>query len=805
MTEPVPLTAEQVAWRCDPASLGFETTEEVPPLQGLIGQARALDALELGLQLKAPGYNVYVGGPTGSGRASTVRREAERIAKGRQTPLDYCYIHNFLIPYRPLSVALPTGKGPELARDVRTLVDTASREIPKAFESEAFQRKRAELFQSAAAQHDQVMAELATFAKGLSFSVQASPGQVMTVPLGENGEPLTPEEFEQLPPPLKADTQLRNRQVQQEIDKVFLGLRRLDRETHGRLDTLAREAAETAVGHYFAAVVDQYAPYARITEFLMAMQTDLVEHVGNQHDGTPDPEAAAGARRQAVEGRYTVNVLVTSPSADGAPIVFEPNPTYYNLLGRVDYRPGPSGMTTDVTLIKPGALHRANGGFLIIQARDLLLSPYAYEALKRALRDGEVGVENMGDQMSPLPTTSLRPEPIPLDVKVILIGDLRTYLALYQLDEDFSALFKVKAQFATTMDRTEESIKAVAAFVSGQVQELGTPPFDKGAVARVVEEACRLAEDQERLATQFDSLAELVAESGYIARRAGADKVLAEHVDAAWQAEKHRVNLSEDEIGRMIADGTIMIDTESNVVGQVNGLSVIDLGDHAFGHPSRITASVGVGSQGVVNIEREANLSGPTHSKGVLILSGYLREKYAAKTPLALTASLAFEQTYSGVDGDSASAAELCALLSALADAPIRQCVAMTGSINQRGEIQAVGGVTHKVEGFFDVCKGRGLDGRQGVILPASNVRHLVLRQEVTDAIARGEFRIWAIRTVDEAIELLTGCEAGVKQPDGAYAAGTVHASVQQRLTAMADSLKQFGSDQQWLHPDRLG
>lgn len=793
MTELSPLRPEQLAWRCNPDQLGFESTEEVPPLQTLVGQDRALDALGLGLALEAPGYNVYVAGPTGSGRASTVRKEAERIAQRRAPPPDYCYIHNFGVPYRPISLAVPTGKGPELARDVRLLVETASREIPKGFESEEFQRKRSELFQAAAAQHDEVMAEVSTFANRLGFSVQASPGQVMMVPLRENGEPMTPEEFERLTPPVKADMQLRNRQVQQEIDKAFLGLRRLDRDAQVRLDTLGREFAAAAVGPYFDALADKYVQHQQITEFLMAVQADLIEHLGATHDGPPGSDLAATARHQAVEGRYAVNVLVTSSVGAGAPIFFEPNPTYYNLLGRVDYRPGPTGMTTDVTLIKPGALHRANGGFLIIQARDLLLSPNAYEALKRALRDGEIRVENLGDQMNPLPTTSLRPEPIPLKVKVILIGDVYTYLALYQMDEDFSALFKVKAQFATSMERTEESIRAVAGFVSGQVRALGAPPFAKDAVARVIDYASRLAEDQERLATRFDTLANLVAESGHLARQAGAAHVVAEHVDAALLAEDRRVNLPEDEIGRLIRQGTISIDTELEIVGQVNGLSVINLGDHTFGHPSRITASVGVGNRGVVNIEREANLSGPTHSKGVLILGGYLWEKYAAKTPLGLTASIAFEQTYSGVDGDSASGAELCALLSALGDLPIRQSLAMTGSINQRGEIQAVGGVTHKVEGFFDVCRPRGLDGRHGVILPASNVRHLALRREVIEAVAEGKFRIWAVSSVDEAIELLMGIPAGTRQADEVYPKGSVHALVQDRLSAMAQTLKELG------------
>lgn len=791
-----PLAPERLAWRCDPASLGFDFTDEIPPLEGLVGQDRALGAIELGLDLEAPGYNLYVAGPAGSGRTTTVQREAARLAARKPTPGDWCYINNFEVPYRPLAVLLPTGMGPEFARDLEGLVTSFRQEIPKLLESEGFQRRRAEIVRSASERHESAMADVSAFARKLGFGVQLTPGQVMVVPLHPSGEPMKSEEFEQLTPEVKTDLQERNHRVQDELDKSFLTHRHLDQEAQEHLEALSREFAELGVGHLFDALRMKYAGYLKLVEYLSTVQSDLVAHVDAFREAPRDgPEGAQEVVHRTVDGKYAVNALVSNAPAGGAPIVFEPNPTYYNLVGRIDYKPGPTSMATDLTLIKPGALHRANGGFLIMQARDLLLSPHAWEALKRALRDGEIRVENLGDQLSPLPTTTLQPEPIPLSVKVILIGDVQTYMTLYQMDEDFSTLFKVKAQFAAAMDRTDEAIRAIAGFVSGQVHSLGGPAFSREAVARVVEHASRLAEDQDRLATRFDGLGELVVEASHWARQESADRVGAEHVDKALASREQRVNLVEEELHRVIQQGTIAIDTDASVVGQVNGLSVLDLGDHTFGQPSRITASVGMGSEGVINIEREAHLSGPTHNKGVLILSGYLREQYASNAPLALSAGLAFEQSYGGVDGDSASTAELCALISAIADVPIRQSIAVTGSINQRGQIQAVGGVTHKIEGFFAVCEARGLTGEQGVTIPASNVRHLVLKREVVKAVAEGKFRIWGLRTLDEALELLTGIPAGARAEDGSYPEGTVHYRAQRRLNQMAATLAQFGGN----------
>lgn len=783
-----PLAPDQLAWRCDPATLGFESTTEVSPLQGLVGQERALEALGLALELQAPGYNVFVGGPSGSGRTTTVHREAARLAAQKPAPPDWCYIHNFEVPYRPVSVQLPTGKGVEFARDMHELVEASGREIPRVFESEAYRRRRGEIIQGASARHDALNTQVTEFASHLGFNLQMAPGQVLAVPVTESGEPMTPEQFEHLSAEGRAEFQSRNRQILEEIDKTFLSHRHVERETQEALASLDREFAQQSVGPGFELLRSKYGAFPTILAYLDAVRADLVDHLEAFREASGSESQAAGGKDD-LAVRYAVNALVANSAENGAPIVFEPNPSYYNLLGRVDYRSGLGVGGTDLTLIKPGALHRANGGFLVIEARDLLLSPGAWDVLKRALRDREIRIENLGEQFSPIPVMTLRPEPIPLAVKVILIGDLATYMILYHLDEEFSALFKVKAQFAPSMERTPETVRAVAGFIRGEADRIGLLPFSAEAAARVVEHASRLAEDQERLATRFDALGEVVAEASYWASRERAEVVGKPHVEAALAAKERRMDLAENELRRAVAQGAIDIDTTSEVVGQVNGLSILDLGDHVFGHPSKITASVGMGTDGLVNIEREAHLSGPTHSKGVMILGGYLREKYAQGAPIALSASLAFEQTYAGVDGDSASAAELCALISALAELPIHQSIAITGSVNQRGEIQAVGGVTRKIEGFFDICKSRGLDGRHGVIIPASNVRHLVLRADVISAAAEGRFRVWPVKTVDEAIEILVDAPAGEALADGSYSVLSVHERVRTRLVTMAEVL----------------
>jgi predicted ATP-dependent protease len=787
---PAPLAPPQLRWRCDPDLLGFATTAEVPPLEGTLGQERGVDAIILGLNLDAPGYNLYVAGPSGTGRTTTVRQQVARVAAQRRPASDWCYLHNFEEPAQPIALQLPAGRGRELAQDVEHVIAVCQRDIPKLFESEQYERDRQAVVQRLHGQREQRLEALAKVAEQLGFELSLTPTGILTTPLRQPGKPMSQEAFELLPDEEKAAIRARSQQLDAEIEETMRAIRRLEREVQEQLRALDRQAVLFAVGHVVDDLRRKYVDTAAIAHHLDAIQSDLIEHLDEFRSAKQAPESAPPD--QSAYHRFRVNVLVTSDPTDGAPVVFEPNPTYYNLSGRIDYRATVGAMYTDTTLIRAGALHRANGGFLVLEARDVLLNPFSWDALKRALRDGEVRIENLGEQLSAFPTAVLKPQPIPLRVKVVLVGDLTTFMLLYQLDEDFHKLFKIKAQFGPTMERTPDTLRAYAGFISSQVQARALLPFCKDAVAQVIEQAVRLADDQERLTTAFDEIVELAVEASYWAQQAGAPEVHAGHVARALAEQERRANLLEVEVQRMIQQQTITIATRTEVTGQVNGLSIIDLGDYTFAHPTRITARTGMGSEGVVNVEREARLSGRTHSKGVMTLTGYLLGMYAHEQPLSLSARLAFEQVYSEVDGDSASSAELYALLSSLADVPIKQAIAVTGSVNQRGEIQAIGGVTRKIEGFFTTCVAQGLSGEQGVVIPQANVRHLMLKQEVLDAVAAGQFHVWAVRTVDEGIALLTGLPAGERRPDGSYPEGTIHGRVQSRLATLATHLTKF-------------
>jgi predicted ATP-dependent protease len=752
--------------------------------------------VSLGLALDTSDFHVFVAGPTGSGRTTTVRALVAHAAGGSPAAPDWCYLHNFDQPSQPIAVRLPAGRGPELAHDLDELVADVRREIPRVFEGEQYRQRQAEIARQLTKQRDALFDQVRAMAEQLGFAVELTPTGVITVPLLEPGKPVTEEAFRLLPDEKQAELRNKMHEIARRTEDVLLAVRDLQRDSRERLRALDREVVGFAVGHLLDALRTKYVEVFAVIEHLEALQADLVAHLdefrsteGEREDAPTLPFMTGPAY-----DRYRVNVLVTSDPSHGAPMVFEPNPTYYNLLGRIDYRASIAAMVTDFRLIRPGALHRANGGYLVLQARDVLLSPFAWDGLKRALREGELCIENLGEQFSAFPSATLKPVPVPLHVKVVLIGDLLTYTLLNLLDPGFPRLFKIKAEFGPDMQRSPEAMRAYAAFISGQVQARGLLPFGADAVARVIEHGARLAEHQERLATRFQTISNLLVESGYLASQSGAEHVQAQHVEQALAAQEHRLNLYEERLQRQIAEGTVDIDTQGLVIGQINGLSVFELGDYAFARPTRITARVGLGEGGVVDIQREVKLSGPTHAKGVLILNGYMLDQYARTTPLALSARLTFEQTYGEVEGDSASSTELYALLSALAEVPIRQGVAVTGSVNQRGQIQAVGGVTTKIEGFFAVCKAQGLDGNQGVIIPAANVRHLMLKPEVVEAVAKGQFHVWAVRTVDEGIELLTGMAAGERQTDGSFPAGSVHAQVQQRLVTLATRLVEFGA-----------
>ena len=663
-----PLALQDLRWRCDAATLGFETTDDVRPLDGFVGQERAVSAIELAIRIGAPDYNVFVAGAAGTGRTSVTAHLVRKAAAARPASSDWCYLHNFREPDRPIAVGLPAGKGRELAADLDELIEQCRADPP----------------------------------------TRATVGT--------------------------------------------------------RLETLR----------------GKYASIPGVIRHVDAIQEELIKRV------LPPSWALFGA-----------NVFVRQDPAAGAPLVFEANPTFPNLVGRIDYSPSPAGMDTDFRNIRAGAIQRANGGYLVMNARDLLANQSAYDALKRALREGAVTVESSPDQNAALPVATLRPEPVPLQIRVVLIGDAGLYTLLRDRDEDFGRLFKIKAEFTALMDRTAPAIQAYASFIARSIRTQGLLRFSADAVARVIEEGARLAEDRNRLTARFGVVEELLVESHAAACARAEKTVRAVDVAGALDARGRRSDLIEEELQRLIDEGVIAIETDSKIVGQVNGLAVRELGDYTFARPTRITVRTGPGFEGVLDIERQTHLSGPSHTKGVLTLEGYLLGKYGQRKPLALTARLTFEQTYGGVDGDSASSPELYAVLSSLANLPIDQGIAVTGSVDQRGDIQAIGGVNEKVEGHFVVCRARGLTGRQGVIIPKANVRNLMLDPEVIDAVAAKKFHVWAVTSIDEGIELLTGVPAGEARNDGSYPPDSVHGRVQARLAAYAEDLERYARPSQ--------
>lgn len=800
---PLELSAADVRNVCDPDSLGFETTASIGPSIGTVGQDRAIDAVMFGLEIGARGYNLFVAGASGSGRATTVLAKVHETAARMPVARDWVYVHNFADSYRPLAISLPAGMGRYLARDLDLLVQHCKVEIPKVFEAEHYQRQRAEIMRALEAQRQTHYQTLEAEANEVGLTVQFGPSGIITIPLLE-GRPMKPEEFEQLSQEDRQRFQQAGEGLQAPMMAFVKQVRDLEQATLEQLKALDRESVLFAVGHMVEGLTEQYEAHPKVVAHLHAIEADIVEnHQTFRPQPSPDDQQASQQPRPAVSAaaprfedpysRYRANVLVSRDPNGGAPVVYEVNPTYYNLFGRVDYQAAFGTLNTDFRLIKPGALHQANGGFLVLQARDVLLNPFAWEGLKRSLSCEEVVIENIGEINSVLPTLTVRPEPVPLQVKVILIGNREIFNALYQADEAFRKLFKVKADFDTDTERDPETVQVYAAFVRARIEREGLPQFHKSAVAKIVEHGSRLREHQDKLSTRFGDLADVVTEAAFWARKTGSTVVMAEHVDRAIAQKEHRSSLPRDKTQEVIREGTIQIATQGTAVGQINGLSVLDTGDSTFGIPSRITARVALGTSGISNIERAIEMSGRIHSKGVLILSAFLAARYAQNKPLNISASLTFEQLYNDVDGDSASSTELYALLSALSGLPLRQDIAVTGSVNQYGEVQAVGGVQFKIEGFFDLCAARGLTGAQGVMMPRTNVRHIMLREDVQQAVAEGRFHIYAVGSIDEGVELLTGVPAGQPDTDGHYPEGSVNALVDKRLEEYALRLREFG------------
>ncbi len=784
---------DQARWTCRPEDLPFETTTDLPLGDSIVGQARAVTALDFGLTVPQPGYNIFVAGPPGTGRTTYTHSKVAQMAAAQPVPSDWIYVHNFQQPDQPLAIPMPPGQGSRFRREVERLVDELKDAIRKLFASETFEAKRSGAIQSFEQQANGIWRDLEQEARRLGFALQRTPMGIVTVPISASGEPLGDEQLGQLTQPHRQELERRARTLQENVGDATRKVRSIEREAREAIQELERSAVLSVANHAVDALKQAYAEHPRIVAWLDGFLADVVErHDDFKDEGEQQPQLPFLPRRGAEFTRYRVNLLIDNNQTKGAPVVLELNPTYYNLFGKAEYRGEFGAMVTDFTMIKPGALHRANGGYLILQARELLTAPLSWEGLKRTLKSREIRIENIAEQYGLFATATLRPEPIPLNVKVILIGASFIYHLLYQYEDDFPKLFKVKADFDVDIERTGDTMVEYARAIGNICRRQGLLPFDRSAVARVLEQSARFAEDQQRLSMRFSEIGDVIAEASAWAKSEGAATVTAQHVRRAIEERIRRSNRIEERIREMTRNGQILVAVDGAAAGQVNGLSVLMLGDYAFGRPSRVTARTFVGGRGVVNIERETQMSGRIHSKGVLTLAAYLGGKFAQRRPLSLNASLTFEQLYEEVEGDSASSTELYALLSDLAGAPVEQGIAVTGSVNQKGEVQPIGGVNEKVEGFYYVCKSLGLTGRQGVMVPHQNLRNLMLNDEVTQAIRDGRFHIWAVKTIDEGLEVLTGLPAGQTDADGNYPEGTVNFLVSRRLDELAERLRRF-------------
>ncbi len=781
--------------RCHPEELAWETTAQVTPLKDFIGQERAVRAMEFGLAMNAPGYNIYVAGPPGTGKSTYTQEVLTRRASTGTPPNDWCILYNFANPDQPLAISLPPGRGQVFKKDMEELISDLRMAIPKAFEGTDYEQNKQSVIHELETQLQEALEQLRQEASKAGFAMKQGPTGFIFLPLKE-GRLMSQEEFDALSPEERREMENRARNLQQKLDEIVNSGRSLEKKAKERIQSLEREIAGFAIGPLVERLQEKYRDFPRVVRYLGEVAEDIsrnLDHFKSQESMPASPPFGFPVETRDVFKRYQVNLFVNNAETRGIPVVVEPSPHYYNLFGKVEYRSIMGSLSTDFTMIKAGAIHRANGGYLVLQARDVLADPIVWDTLKKALKNRQAVVENIGEQFRLVPTATLRPEPIPLNVKVVLIGSHYLYHLLHALDEDFQKFFKVKVDFDTEMPRTPENLKHYVAFVSSVCNRENLKHFDRSGLAELIEHGSRLAANQHKLSTRFNEVIEIVYEAAAWAELEGAPHVCAPHVRRAIEERIYRSNRLEEKIQEMMLQGKILVDTTGYVAGQVNGLSLLDVGDYSFGRPSRITAKTFMGQEGVVNIERETHMSGSLHTKGVLTLAGFLGDRFAQDKPLRLSARITFEQLYEGVDGDSASSAELYALLSALSGLPINQGLAVTGSVNQHGEIQPVGGVNEKIEGFFAVCQARGLTGEQGVIIPAQNIDNLMLKHEVVEAVQQGRFHIYAVRTVEEGIELLTGVPAGTKQPDGSYPENTVFHLVNEKLRQYAEGLTSFG------------
>jgi lon-related putative ATP-dependent protease len=788
-----PLSAEKLYKRCKPETLKFKTTEEVPPLDDTIGQDRALHAIDFGLELTSKGFNIYILGDSGTGKLTTIKRLLSKKSKDEPVPPDWVYVYNFKDSDNPISISLEAGEGIEFQKNMEGLINTLKAEIPKVLETKEHEKQRVKILEEFQKKQKDLFTELENEASEKGFMIRKTASGLLIVPKKKSGEPLSEEEYDQLDEGTRKKIDKIGNELQDRLNDTVRIVREGEKSVNEILSRIERETALAAIGDLIDDVKFKHSKYETILEFLEGVKEDVLN---NLEDFKPQQEAAAplpflkAPKQENVFIKYHVNVLVNNKYTKGAPCIYETNPTYYNLFGRVEHKFQYGVAVTDFSMIKAGALHKANGGYLIINALDLLRNLFSYDSLKRAVRDREIRIEDIWEQYRLLTTSMLKPQSIPLDIKIILIGPPNIYYLLYNLDEEYKELFKVKADFDSRMKRSDENIKKYISFIATKAKEENLLHFDRTSLSRIVEHGSRLSGHQDKLSSNFSEISDLIRESHYWAKKQKSKVVSGEHVLKALDEKIYRHNKIEEYLREMMEEGSLIIMTEGTEIGQVNGLAVLDMGDYMFGKPSRITAKTYAGKAGVLNIERETKMSGKIHEKAILIINHYLGSKYAFKKPISLTASITFEQLYSMIEGDSATCAELYALLSSVAQVPLKQSFAVTGSMDQNGEVQPIGGVNEKIEGFFELCKLRGLDGSHGVIIPEKNVINLMLNKEVVEAVKSGSFRIYAIDRMEEGLEILSDMKVGELSEDGAYPEGTINYLVEKRLTEIRESMK---------------
>ena len=798
---------EETCWTCKTEDFNFQCTDELTPLDRFIGQDRALDAIRFGLEVDKPGYNLFVTGLTGTGKTSAIKAHLESIIEDMERqekskpPCDWCYAHNFDDPDRPFALSLPAGEGKSLRSRMTYILALLREEMPKVFKSEQFEAERREMEEKGRLTTQEIMGALEQDARSQGFAVQMKQTGMTIFPMVEN-RAMSPEEYKALEEEQRKSVDEVRNQLMQQTQETMAKVREAEKESWDLIHDHERSAAEHRVADIFRPTVNAYENVPEVNHYLHHLANNVLDHLNLFKDDEAVPSQTAppmGSAPPSGSGpgnpflAFEINLLVDNSDVVTSPIVVEPNPNWGNLFGRIERRATMGTYFSDHSMLKPGSIHQANGGYLVLNARDVLTYPPVWEGLKRVIRNREIRLEDPAEQNGFFVPQGLRPEPIPLDIKVIITGDESTYRLLTTVDnEDFWDLFKVKAEFDNKVDITPDNIDAYCAFICRTCEDEGLRAFDANGAARVIEFAARMVSDQKKLSTRFGQIKDLLIESDYWAGQASCELVLGEHVEQAVNKKIHRLNIVEERVQEMVENGSVLLDFTGSVVGQVNGLAVYDLGDFSFGRPSRITAQTFAGREGVINIEREASLSGSTHDKGVLILSGYLGAKFGQERPLTLSSSLCFEQSYDGVDGDSASSTELYAIMSSLSGLPLKQNLSVTGSVNQMGEIQPIGGVNQKVEGMFDVCRIAGLTGDQGVMVPHQNLRNLMLRADVVAAIKEGKFHIYSVRTIDEGLEILTGVTAGERGPHGEFPEGTVNGLVEKRLRELHQSMRGY-------------